>query len=43
MVNTDDSKSEQFCLHTQISETPTLSCSPDEAFLLEYKNHRMVY
>jgi hypothetical protein len=42
-INADDAKGDQFCLHTQISETPPLSCSPDAAFLLEFKNHRMVF
>lgn len=42
-VNPLDEKSNQFCLHTQLTETPPLSCSPDAAFLLEYKQHRKVF
>lgn len=42
-INPLDSKSVQFCLHTQISELPPLSCSPDAAFLLQYKQHRKVF
>lgn len=33
-VNKDAAATEQFVLHTQLSENPPLSCSPDAAFLL---------
>ena len=33
-VNKDAATTEQFVLHTQLSENPPLSCSPDAAFLL---------
>ena len=30
-------------MHTQLSETPPLSCSPDAGFLVEYQGQRKVY
>lgn len=42
-INKDDTKTAQFCLHTQLSETPPLSCSPDAAFLIECKGQRKVH
>lgn len=42
-VNKDAAKKDQFVLHTQLSESPPLSCSPDAAFLLEYKGRSAVY
>ena len=42
-VNKDDSKSDQFCLHTQLVEKPPLSCSPDAGFLIRYQDEQMVY
>lgn len=42
-INADAAAADHFVLHTQLSETPPLSCSPDAAFLLEYRGHRKVY
>ncbi len=33
----------QFCLHTQLTENPPLSCSPDAGFLIEFKGKRKVF
>lgn len=43
VCNQSDSKTDQFYLHTQFSEAPPLSCSPDAAFLLEYCGVRRPY
>lgn len=42
-IHSTNSAEEQFVLHTQLSESPPLSCSPDAAFLLECRGHRRVY
>ena len=42
-VNKDAAKTNQFCLHTQLTENPPLSCSPDAGFLIERGDKRMVY
>lgn len=42
-INKDDAKPQQFTLHTQLSETPPLSCSPDAAFLIECQGQRKVF
>lgn len=42
-INKDDSKSDQFCLHTQLVKDPPLSCSPDAGFMIRYQNQQMVY
>ncbi len=42
-VNKDDAKTDQFCLHTQLVESPPLSCSPDAGFMIRYNDARMVY
>ncbi|MCA9129704.1 MAG: replication-relaxation family protein, partial [Planctomycetales bacterium] len=41
--NKSAATSDQFYLHTQLSEHPPLSCSPDAGFLVEYQSERMVY
>ena len=42
-INKDDSKTDQFCLHTQLVEKPPLSCSPDAGFMIRYQDSQMVY
>lgn len=42
-INKDAAKTNQFCLHTQLTENPPLSCSPDAGFLVEFKGKRKVY
>ena len=42
-INKEAEKKERYCLHTQISKSPPLSCSPDAAFLIEYQGENMVY
>ena len=42
-INKDATKPNQFCLHTQLTENPPLSCSPDAGFLVEYGGRRNVY
>jgi hypothetical protein len=42
-INKDASVKDQYCLHTQITEQPPLSCSPDAGFLIEHQGQRMVY
>ena len=42
-INKDDAKSNQFCLHTQLTEKPPLSCSPDAGFLIEFNGKRKIY
>ncbi len=42
-INKDAAKPNQFCLHTQLTENPPLSCSPDAGFLMEFNGRRKVY
>lgn len=42
-VDKDAAEPERFCLHTQLSDNPPLSCSPDAGFLLSLRGHRKVY
>lgn len=42
-INKDAAKPSHFCLHTQLTENPPLSCSPDAGFLIEFKGQRKVY
>lgn len=42
-LNPGASEAERFALHTQLSQEPPLSCSPDAAMLLEMAGHRKVY
>jgi len=42
-VDKDAAEIERFCLHTQLSDNPPLSCSPDAGFLLSLRGHRKVY
>lgn len=42
-INKDGQKSDQFCLHTQLVKDPPLSCSPDAAFMIRYRDQQMVY
>ncbi len=43
VCNQSDSKTDQFYLHTQFSDSPPLSCSPDAAFLLNYRGVSRAY
>ena len=43
VINKDAAVSDQYSLHTQFSQTPALSCSPDAAFMLNVKGHRKVF
>ncbi|EMI22177.1 hypothetical protein RMSM_00894 [Rhodopirellula maiorica SM1] len=43
IVNQGDAKTDQYYLHTQFSEKPPLSCSPDAAFVLEFRGQRKVF
>lgn len=42
-INKDAAKPNQFCLHTQLTDNPPLSCSPDAGFLIEFNGRRKVY
>lgn len=42
-INKEDAIPNQYCLHTQLSENPPLSCSPDAGLLLEFRGQRCVY
>jgi len=42
-VNKTDSFSQHFYLHTVLSESPPLSCSPDAGFVLDVAGHRKVF
>lgn len=42
-INKDDPASPRFVLHTQLSETPPLSCSPDAGFLLSSQGFNKVF
>lgn len=42
-VDKDAAESQRFCLHTQLSVDPPLSCSPDAGFVLSLRGHRKVY
>lgn len=42
-INKDADTGDQFVLHTQLRETPPLSCSPDAAFVLESQGHKKVF
>lgn len=42
-INKDAAEKDQFVLHTQLSETPPLSCSPDAAFLLTVSGASKVF
>jgi len=43
VINKDAAEKEQFVLHTQLSENPPLSCSPDAAFLLTVNGASKVF
>lgn len=43
VINKDSAEKDQFVLHTQLSENPPLSCSPDAAFLLTVNGHSKVF
>lgn len=42
-VNRDAAPQDQFVIHTQISERPPLSCSPDAAFMLTTRGYSKVF
>ncbi len=42
-VDKEAAEPQRFCLHTQLSIDPPLSCSPDAAFLLSLRGHRKVF
>lgn len=42
-VNKTAEEPQRFCLHTQLSTEPALSCSPDAGFLLSLRGHRKVF
>ena len=42
-INKHDAEPEHFTLHTQLSESPALSCSPDAAFVLSLLGFSKVY
>ena len=42
-INKDAAEKDQFVLHTQLSENPPLSCSPDAAFMLTLRGHSKVF
>lgn len=43
IINKDEAKSQQFALHTQLSDNPPLSCSPDAAFVLSTQGFHKVF
>ncbi|MFN0196153.1 MAG: replication-relaxation family protein [Planctomycetaceae bacterium] len=42
-IDKEVAETERFTLHTQLSENPPLSCSPDAGFLLSLRGHRKVF
>ena len=42
-VDKEAAEPQRFCLHTQLSVDPPLSCSPDAGFLLSLRGHRKVF
>lgn len=42
-VDKEVAEPQRFCLHTQLSIDPPLSCSPDAGFLLSLRGHRKVF
>lgn len=42
-INKEDAEPQRFTLHTQLSESPKLSCSPDAGFVLSLRGFSKVY
>ncbi len=43
VINKDEAKSQQFALHTHLSDNPPLSCSPDAGFVLSTQGFHKVF